>query len=355
MNVDWDWIKQRPHFLAEKLSASNNVYVFYPYTWRRSNLVRNPREGVKLFPLFRLPFGGRLKIIKRINFWIWKFYFSILLKFKNFDFIWISSPEIFETLPINITPEIIYDCMDDVLGFYKNQHSYEYILEAEERLIKKSKHIFCSSTNLANKILRRGGHEDKYTVVFNGFEPINSVINSQINRSNIRYDLFRIGYIGTISSWFDFSVILEAVIKLPNVIFYIIGPEENLIESKPDHERIVFLGPIQHNELHQYSIELNLLVMPFIVNSLVKSVDPVKIYEYIYFDKPIVSVYYAGLEKFERFVDFYIDKNEFVSIIKKYLNGSAKKKYSSLERESFLLENSWDKRCLDICSTLSRL
>jgi teichuronic acid biosynthesis glycosyltransferase TuaH len=93
---------------------------------------------------------------------------------------------------------------------------------AEKRLILKSRHIFCSSENLVNKMLERGSHRDKCTVVFNAFEAQKSEEVHQINRSNIRYDLFRIGYIGTISSWFDFSVILEVVNKLPNVIFYIV-------------------------------------------------------------------------------------------------------------------------------------
>jgi teichuronic acid biosynthesis glycosyltransferase TuaH len=80
--------------------------------------------------------------------------------------------------------------------------------------------------------------------------------------------------------------------------------------------------------------------MPFVVDDLVRSVNPVKIYEYIYFDKPILSIYYPGLERFKKFIDFYINKEECVSIIEKCLISSTKK-YSAFEREIFFLENTW--------------
>ena len=54
MNVDWDWVMQRPHFLALHLSRSHDVTVMYPYAWRRANLGRNERGGMRLFAFFRL-------------------------------------------------------------------------------------------------------------------------------------------------------------------------------------------------------------------------------------------------------------------------------------------------------------
>ena len=38
MNVDWDWIKQRPHFIAEGLATKNEIKVIYQYRYQRDGL-----------------------------------------------------------------------------------------------------------------------------------------------------------------------------------------------------------------------------------------------------------------------------------------------------------------------------
>ena len=117
MNVDWDWVKQRPHFLAEGLSKHNEVLVLYPISWRRSELTFNPRKNVNLTALLCLPFAGRFFLIRAINVLLWKTYISFLLYSRKFDFIWVSSIELYESLPFKHKSKIIYDCMDDALAF----------------------------------------------------------------------------------------------------------------------------------------------------------------------------------------------------------------------------------------------
>ncbi len=67
MNVDWGWIKQRPHFLAEKLAITNKVTLVYPYSWRRKNLTKNQKCALFAIPLVYIPFGRKAAIIKNLN------------------------------------------------------------------------------------------------------------------------------------------------------------------------------------------------------------------------------------------------------------------------------------------------
>ena len=39
MNVEWNWIKQRPHFIAEGLSKNYHVEVLYRYWYNRKGLL----------------------------------------------------------------------------------------------------------------------------------------------------------------------------------------------------------------------------------------------------------------------------------------------------------------------------
>ena len=44
MNVEWNWIKQRPHFIAEGLSKNHHVEVLYRYWYNRKGLTLNRNE-----------------------------------------------------------------------------------------------------------------------------------------------------------------------------------------------------------------------------------------------------------------------------------------------------------------------
>lgn len=356
MNVDWDWVKQRPHFLAEGLSLTNEVLVLYPYSWRRSRLVLNPRTGVIIFPFFRFPFGGRLGWIKKLNALLLKGLFLIILARNKFDFIWVSAPDIFESLPSSIKPGIIYDCMDDVVEFKANSKHIKEILENEKALIKKSSHIFCSSLMLKKKLLERGAHEDKCTIIFNALDEDSFTHDGASIKIDKDVNYFHVGYFGTISEWFDFELVNKTVLEIPEIIFYLVGPIENINNLLPVHDRIIFIGPMNHKNLKQFSSQLDLLVMPFHVSNLVLSVDPVKLYEYIFFNRPVLSVFYPGLERFEKFIHFYEGHDQFILKIKQLFSlNTVANKYSESDREIFLRCNSWKKRLESISYVLDAM
>lgn len=171
MNVDWDWAKQRPHFIAQYLSRSHDVAILYPYSWRRNHLVKNDRDGVKLYPFFRFPFGGRFAFIGKLNVVLLRVMARMFLKLHRPDIVWISSPELFEYLPKHLPSRIIYDCMDDVLEFSRNAHRRDSLAASEKELINACSHVFCSSGSLRDKLIARAGRPEKYFIVHNAFEP----------------------------------------------------------------------------------------------------------------------------------------------------------------------------------------
>lgn len=353
MNVDWDWAKQRPHFLAEGLSATNEVLVLYPYSWRRSKLVANPRNKINSLPFFLIPFGGRLRFIKNLNSLLLKVLFSLIIARKKFDIIWVSAAGIFASLPSNIGAQVIYDCMDDAVEFKANSKYSQDILTTEKALIKKSKHIFCSSLRLKEKLLERGAYEDQCSIIYNALDENSFIPVGSSIRIHKKIENFYIGYFGTISEWFDFELVHKAVIEIPEIIFYLVGPVENVNNILPKHDRIIFTGPMDHRNLQQFSSQFDLLVMPFYINNLVLSVDPVKLYEYIFFDRPVLSVFYPGLERFKKFINFYEGRDQFIRMIKQLSSSDdAKNKFSENDREVFLRCNSWENRLKSISKIL---
>lgn len=84
MNVDWNWIKQRPHFIAELLNTQFNVHVMYQHRYgneieEKINLVRNGYNGAIL---------DQAKTVSEKKHKLYTFaYFGTISTWFNFDYI----------------------------------------------------------------------------------------------------------------------------------------------------------------------------------------------------------------------------------------------------------------------------
>jgi len=127
------------------------------------------------------------------------------------------------------------------------------------------------------------------------------------------------------------------------------------LKNKLTDDRIKFHGVINHDDLYNYVKHLDCFIMPFKLNKLVKSVDPVKLYEYINYNKPIFSVYYDELDYFSQFVHFYSNTNELIDLLKQTIENGFTDKHEGSKRINFLKENSWDIRINQIKHLLDTL
>ncbi|OGX05441.1 MAG: hypothetical protein A3G87_08465, partial [Omnitrophica bacterium RIFCSPLOWO2_12_FULL_50_11] len=327
--------------------------ILYPYSWRRNHLANNDRDGVKPHLFFRLPFGGRFTFIGKLNVILLRVMARVFLKWHRSDIVWISSPELFEYLPKHLSSRLIYDCMDDVLAFPRNAPRRDLLAASEKELINACSHVLCSSNNLRDKLIARAGHSEKYSIVHNAFEPSAFAGTSGDDEARKKEGRYVLCYVGTISSWLDFEALIEIVNAFPSVEIHLMGPVESLGIPLPQHVRIKYLGAVQHGEIQSRISGFDALMMPFQVTELIQSVDPVKLYEYVFFNKPIVSVRYPEIERFSGFVDFYTDHEELISILDRYLADGFRKKYSDDDRLKFIASNTWSDRVNRIEKILS--
>ena len=56
-NVDWYWIKQRPHFIAEGLARTYNVKFVYQHRYNRSIMQKSREQSIvkKVYPIYVIP------------------------------------------------------------------------------------------------------------------------------------------------------------------------------------------------------------------------------------------------------------------------------------------------------------
>ena len=155
MHVDWRWIKQRPHFLAEELSKRNYVYVLYDRMTQKS-VVKDENEmdngEVEEFEVIR---GGfRVPLIYWINTFRKKMRIAKICREKNIDTIIIPYPTMLPCVPDTFQGKIIYDCMDDYVSMASDM-ARKRVETLEAKILKKADGVSFSSSHLQQAIIER--------------------------------------------------------------------------------------------------------------------------------------------------------------------------------------------------------
>jgi len=181
-------------------------------------------ETGKAIPIFSPSFRWSFAFIGKLNVFLFRIIASVFLKHHRPEIVWISSPELFEYLPKQLSAKLIYDCMDDVLAFPRNAPRRDSLMANENELINACSHVFCSSGNLRDKLIVRAGYPEKYSVVYNAFEPsaFSSIPENTTTRKNA--ETYVLGYVGTISSWLDIDALIKIVKGFPSVEIHLLGP-----------------------------------------------------------------------------------------------------------------------------------
>jgi glycosyltransferase involved in cell wall biosynthesis len=350
MHVSWYWIKQRPHFLAINLSEYFNTTILYPMSVRYWRNKKTTPENCMAIPQFPL---SRFSIIKKLNIQLYRF--STKRKLKNCDIVWFGNPDDFvfvsDLIPSKVY--VIYDCMDDLCEFPgSTAKSIANTILYESKLIERANLLIASSRKLALVLESRYKTHKPIKIVNNGID--SEFIAQQQTSEIINYpqklnhkDLM---YIGTISEWFNFPLLIDALQIHPELRLILIGPKCSII---PEHERIIHLGTQPHKLLPVFMNRADALIMPFVVNELILAVNPVKLYEYLTTDKPIITCYYPEIAPFGNLVYSYSSENDFQILIGKLINSTLKAESDEM-RIAFLNANTWQQRVRGIADLIGK-
>lgn len=351
--VPWGWIRQRPHFVAEGLAKDYLVDYCYVSGLKRFDSVKNKfsNYNLKIKRIFKPPF---LNYFSWFNIIVLTLQLKILL--KKYDILWINGRcELFQKFfnAVLKKPFIIYDCLDDQLEFSlpkNNATIKEKIADGERNIVQHADLVFCSSQTLTNKIRTRYNIKKNIYLVNNAMN-ISAYQPQPVTQKN-NTERFVITYIGTISEWFDFESLLITLQLYSNIEYHLYGARDFKI---PNHPSIKYKGTLEHSEVFKVMATSDALIMPFKINELIRSVDPVKIYEYIFSGKPVISTNYEETKKFEAFVHLYNDQHELNELISNLTNEKLKPKVSEENRIKFGNSNSWDERLKIIFENIEQL
>jgi len=281
----------------------------------------------------------------------------------DIDIIWVTDVRLYSYIN-NIEfggVRIIYDCMDETLKFpyiAQSARLSRIISNDEIGLANMSEHIFCSSKTIMNGVIERTCvKKENVSVVNNALDSSAGQYRSLSNSDAIDASVADAGrdnkvivtYVGTISEWFDLDCIMQSLDSNPEISYLLVGPVEIAL---PRHDRIIITGPVEHQYVNYILYKSDILVMPFKRNALIESVDPVKLYEYVTCEKPVVALEYEETRKFSSYVYLYTTCNDYVKIINDLVTGRRLNREYSISE--FIEKNTWDNRVDQICEYLDK-
>ena len=109
----------------------------------------------------------------------------------------------------------------------------------------------------------------------------------------------QVGYVGSLTFWFDAPLLRDVALKRPGYDFLIYGaPEEPAASILSTAVNIQLLGEVSHHEVPHRLVELDAGVIPFRRSPLIDATNPVKAYEYLASGLPIVATPMPEMTRF---------------------------------------------------------
>lgn len=321
-----NYMKRRPTHYAEILAKHNRVINLSTSSLKNAlkHKSKVPWEE-KIF--YRLP-GTKFKVIqwinqKRFN----RFANKLIKKLSQKPILWhfySGNSEIVRSLPNKLS---ILEICDDTPEFFSDTPGiYQRVKRNEDIMTKSVDIVFTISDYLKQKKINI---RPDIQVVRNGvvFEDFSKVPSLPKNPTDELYHFSRpiVGYVGAISKWFDFNLIDKIAQKLPDINFVFVGRitpmETKDTETLNKMKNVFFIGERPYGALPHYLKYFELAHIPFIMNELVASVNPIKLYEYLAAGLRVISTPLPEVKLYEKknIIEIAIDEHDYIYLLSSML------------------------------------
>lgn len=290
-------VKSRPHHLVEQARAKGHrVEIFTEYGDRWYRTLRRKsypamETGRHMVPsltnvagrgLSRLKLFSKASLTERV---FAKFVSSraIARLGTHFDVvIYCSDPVPVKWPNKRVSGVFLYDCMDDWSGFpFKSGE----VVNWERSICAKADIVAVVSEPLAER-LRSRGIETEILVVPNAVDVKDFCCPA--TKSPHEQGPPTVGYLGSIDEWFDWDIVLHLARSMPEIIIVLVGPHRGELPQLPPN--VILEGKQPYSKMPDYLAKFDVCIIPFDVRiPYVKTVSPIKLYEYLAAGKVVVS------------------------------------------------------------------
>lgn len=344
-NHSADFLRQT----ALTLSKENLVYIYDQnkhYFFLKKNKKKSyPQHKNIIFHQVKyyLPFE-RFDLVDKINRYLsFKVFTKKLPKKKTI--LWIFYPNYYDLAKIaNKKICKIYDCVD-----------YNENLEEEKNLINSVDYFFVNS--LALKNLHKNKNKKAIYIDSQGFfQPKDkNIAEFKLNKEKKKAI---IGYVGGINYRLDYPLLDQLIANHPQYLFVFYGPEQKKkekdrlyqtqkwIKKLKKYENTLFGQSNDRNYVYGLIKNFDLAIIPYNLKLPFNLYCyPMKIFEYFYLGKPVISsaILELKLNKVNKYIKIAHDYEDWKNSIKKLLNKRILEK-TKKEQKEIAIKNSWSNK-----------
>ncbi|CUA92849.1 methyltransferase domain-containing protein [Thiomonas bhubaneswarensis] len=233
---------------------------------------------------------------------------------------------------------VIYDIMDEWEEFNRAGQAPWYDKSLELELVLKADFVSAVSPKLQQKFQHI---RTDIAVIGNGYTPSTLGVSNKGIAGKRHDDCIVIGYFGHLTeAWFDWDLLFSVARQSADYYFEIIGyGEPEWVQRKiAQFDNISLVGKVFPANLHAYVSRWNVAIIPFVQSDLSDAVDPIKIYEYLYFGLPVVV---TGIDHLRYYPKTYFATS---STIREVIAQALADTTTADVLEAFLSKTTWEAR-----------
>ncbi|WP_285396532.1 methyltransferase domain-containing protein [Lysinibacillus sp. fls2-241-R2A-57] len=324
---------QRTINLAKYLSKKGYAVVYVAWQWDKKDSINNSYECF-LERIYQVPLFDFIET-----------QFNLINEIQDKKFFITFPTEAFYKLIVPFRENafhIIYDIMDEWEEFYNTGEAPWYKKEIEEAIIVNSDLVVGVSEPLKGKFnfLR-----NDILVIGNGYDENISKMRDIALKKEAIDNMIHMGYFGHLtSSWFDWDLVFDLA-KKENFFIHLIGygVDDTILKKLKEYKNIKFYGKVHPGELHHYVKEWHLGLIPFKKSKLSIAVDPIKIYEYLFFGLPTISTGIPHIGNYP-IVTHCDDTQNVIESVEEVYTKIMNNSLEVIELEEFLVNSTWESR-----------
>lgn len=265
----------------------------------------------------------------------------------------------------------VYDIADDLGAMVKESPQIPSILKPAggmfgDFMLKKNINISDRIT-VTTDILRKTYNipDHKSEVISNGVDANQFRNYGAKAKEELGLEGFILGYVGVLREWIDFEPVFSILNELDNEIKMVIVGKEGRFKENIElakiyglEDRVIFTGMVPYSQVPKYISAMDICLMPFRKSAISESAVPLKLFEYMACEKPIISTRLSGIEKVAQDKIVYAsNREEYKDKITMLFEDDKLRKKMGTEGRRFVEENyDWERiagRIEDILSEVN--
>ncbi|MGB9593743.1 MAG: glycosyltransferase, partial [Anaerolineae bacterium] len=249
----------------------------------------------------------------------------------------------------------VYQIVDDYAGYGGlTPERRAAFLERERRLIQRADLVFVTSPALMES---KGGYNPRTHLVPNGVDC--EAFSRALEDPSLPADLEalprpRIGYVGALNDKVDYALLRDLARARPDWAIVLVGPwavrEDASSFDLRREANVHFLGKKDVALVPHYVKGLDICLMPYKLNEWTRSIDPLKMYEYLAAGRPVVSTPIPAAVAFSQWVTI-AERERFAEAVEAAM--AQDDEAARAERRRVAAQHSWEARVEFIAAQLA--